>query len=231
LIYLNYSGKSGNIHLETGENVNLTKLDERFFESTRGQIVMMLRMSPRTVSEIAQRLGVTDNAVRAHLLALERDGLVEHRGAVKGFRKPHYAYGLTDEARHLFPKPYAYVLNKLVGVLKRALPKKAVVETLRQLGRDLAGDGPHASDQPLNERLDEALKAIELLGGAAQVHKQNGHVVLKSQSCPFYEVVAEHPETCIAAESMIEQIVGLPVKETCERNGSPKCCFEIETKG
>ena len=211
--------------------MNLTKLDERFFESTRGQIIMLLRTSTRTVNALAERLGLTDNAVRAHLLTLERDGLVEQKGAVKGFRKPHYVYGLTDEARHLFPKPYAFILNNLIDVLKQALPQPTVLETLRNVGRQIAGERPPPASQTLDERLGEVLKTIELLGGAAQVVRQNGNVVIESASCPFNEVVAEHPETCLAAESMIETIVGRPVKEVCNREVSPKCCFEIDAAG
>lgn len=207
--------------------MNLTKLDTRFFESTRGQIVMLLRLSARTVNEIAEGLGLTDNAIRAHLLSLERDGLVEQKGAVKGFRKPHFAYGLTDEARHLFPKPYAFVLNKLIGVLKRTLPSSAVFETLRGVGREIAGDSPSPNGGDMDTRLGEVLKTLELLGGAAEVVRDNGTITIQSGSCPFNEVVVEHPETCLVAESMIEEIVGVPVKETCNREGSPKCCFEI----
>jgi predicted ArsR family transcriptional regulator len=55
-------------------------LDRRFFSSTRGRIVALLRAATRTVDELADALGLTDNAVRAHLVTLERDGLVEPSG-------------------------------------------------------------------------------------------------------------------------------------------------------
>jgi predicted ArsR family transcriptional regulator len=208
------------------KHMNLTKLDTRFFESTRGQIVMLLRLSPRTVSEIAQSLELTDNAIRAHLLSLERDGLVEQKGAVKGFRKPHFAYGLTDEARHLFPKPYAFVLNKVLDVLKDMLSPEQLHDALRRVGRDIASDTKSPVSRDLDIQLVEALKALELLGGAAQLSR-NGSVTIKSESCPFNEAVSQHPEVCQVAASMIEAIVGKPVKEVCNRESSPKCCFEV----
>ena len=189
---------------------------------------MLLRMSPRTVSEIAARLGLTDNAIRAHLLTLERDGLVEQKGAVKGFRKPHYTYGLTDEARHLFPKPYAFILNRLIDALKKSLPQESLTSILRDVGRDIGGAHRPETDD-LDGRLDEAIKALDVLGGAAQIVKDDGNVSIRSEGCPFNEVVVEHPETCIAAESLIEEIVGKPVREVCDRQGSPKCRFEIDT--
>jgi predicted ArsR family transcriptional regulator len=51
---------------------------ERLLASTRGEIIALLR---RSVGEMAEELKLTDNAIRSHLAALERDGLVEQRRA------------------------------------------------------------------------------------------------------------------------------------------------------
>ena len=203
-----------------------SKLDTRFFESTRGQIVMLLRDSAKTVNEIADTLKLTDNAIRAHLLSLERDRLVEQKGVVKGFRKPHNTYGLTGEARHLFPKPYAFLFNKLLDALKRTLSTTTFLHTLRDVGHGIGNE--NFADGDLDSRLDESLKILESLGGAAKVVRENGKVIIKSESCPFSEAVSAHPEVCKVAESMIEEIVEKPVKEVCDREASPKCCFEID---
>ncbi|MDP9487804.1 MAG: helix-turn-helix domain-containing protein, partial [Actinomycetota bacterium] len=95
-----------------------THRDERFFASTRGQVVTLLRRSARTVEELARVLGLTDNGIRAHLAALERDGIVRQRGVVRrGSGKPAYVYGLTSQAEGLFPKAYGPVLRELLDVL------------------------------------------------------------------------------------------------------------------
>ena len=117
-----------------------TKLDKRFFESTRGRIVALLRGTRKTVNELAEDLELTDNAVRAHLLSLERDGLIKQSGIQRGTRKPHFAYELTEEAEHLFPKAYDALLNQLISVLKGRLTPGALDEVLRDVGRSLAGD-------------------------------------------------------------------------------------------
>ena len=61
---------------------------KRFFETTRGKLVALLRRRELTVDEMATALGVTDNAIRAQLAALERDKLVEQRGVRRGAGKP-----------------------------------------------------------------------------------------------------------------------------------------------
>ena len=91
-----------------------TNWDEKFFESTRGRMITLLRRSRRTIAELARALGLTDNGVRAHLAILERDGVVRQRGWVRrgsGGGKPAYVYELTSEAEDIFPKAYALVLG------------------------------------------------------------------------------------------------------------------------
>src|SRR5262245_13833383 len=76
----------------TGGYGMATNWNQRFFASTRGRIITLLRRASRTVDELAQVLGLTDNAVRAHLNTLERDGFVQQRGARRGNSKPSYVY-------------------------------------------------------------------------------------------------------------------------------------------
>ena len=113
--------------------------DQRFFASTRGRIVALLRRASRTVEELAQALGLTDNAIRAHLASLERDGLVRQQGVRRGVRKPSYAYDLTPEADRLFPKPYAPVLGQLLDVLAERLEPAEVEALLRAEGYPVLG--------------------------------------------------------------------------------------------
>jgi predicted ArsR family transcriptional regulator len=202
-----------------------TKLDRRFFGSTRGRIVNLLRGTTKTVNELADELKLTDNAVRAHLLSLERDGLVRQSGIQRGTRKPHFAYELTDEAEHLFPKAYDALLNQLITALKARLTPKALKEILREVGRSLAGDGTSGGD--LQVRVGQGLMALEAIGGSARVEKEEGKIFIRSGSCPLSTAVAEHPEVCQLAESLLSEITGAEVREHCEREGSPRCSFEV----
>jgi len=205
-----------------------TKLDERFFDSTRGRIVNLLRGNRRTVNELTEELGVTDNAVRAQLLSLERDGLVRQSGVQRGHRKPHFAYELTPEAEDLFPKAYDTLLNQLLSVLKHRLPPKALKEILREVGRSLMARQPADKKTSLEGRARNALSVLETLGGAAQIERKRDTLVIRGESCPLSAAVAEHPEVCELAEALIAEIVGAPVHEHCDRSGPPRCRFEID---
>ena len=209
-----------------------TRLDARFFESTRGRIVKLLRGgNTKTVNDLAAELELTDNAVRAHLLSLERDGLIKQSGVQRGTRKPHFAYELTDEADNLFPKAYDALLNKLITVLKGQLPPAALEQIFREVGRSLAGKRAAVGEgDDLEKRADLALEALESLGGSARLVKEEEKLLIKSASCPLATAVTEHPEVCQLAEALLSEIIGAKVQERCDREGSPRCRFELARK-
>ncbi|HJT26084.1 MAG TPA: ArsR family transcriptional regulator [Pyrinomonadaceae bacterium] len=202
--------------------------DKRFFDSTRGQIVTLLRTAPCTVEELAGKLNLTDNAVRAHLATLERDGLVRQSGLRRGPRKPHFTYVLTEEADRLFPKAYDALLNQLIAVLKTRLEPEEIEDVLREVGRALAADAPASAS--LESRVQTALRVLEAIGGAAEVEQQGDKLVIVSGGCPLAAAVSVHPEVCRLAETLVAEIVKVPVEERCDRSGRPKCRFEISHK-
>src|SRR5688500_6899764 len=181
-----------------------TKLDKRFFGSTRGRIVTLLRGSTKTVNELAEELGLTDNAVRAHLLSLERDGLIKQSGIQRGSRKPHFAYELTDEADQLFPKAYALLLNQLIDALKGRLTPSELENVLREVSRSVArAQAPNAKNGDLDHRLQYGLRALEAIGGVARIENTGGQCVIRSEGCPLAAAVIEHPEVCRLAETLL----------------------------
>ena len=205
-----------------------TKFDTRFFDSTRGRLVTLLRGTTKTVNELAEELELTDNAVRAHLLSLERDGLIKQSGIQRGTRKPHFAYQLTEEAEQLFPKAYDALLNQLIAVLKGQLTPSALEEVLREVGHSLADDqAASKKNGDMESRIARALAALESIGGAARVEKKNEALVIRSESCPLATAVAAHPEVCRLAETLLSDIAGVEVREHCDREGSPRCRFEV----
>jgi predicted ArsR family transcriptional regulator len=211
----------------------VSRWDQQFFTSTRGQIVTLLRRAQRTVDDLAAALGLTDNAVRAHLTRLERDGMVQQRGVRRGERRPSQVYELTPEAEQLFPKAYAPALNRLLDVLEERTSSEHIEQALRETGRRLAAEYPPATGDA-RARLAAAADVLARLGGLAEVEDlPDGRLRLRGYSCPLGGLIGEHPQACRMAEALVAQVSGLPVHECCERpsNEPPRCCFEVETPG
>src|SRR5215210_789530 len=207
----------------------LAPWDQKFFRSTRGRIVTLLRRSGRTVEELARELGLTDNGVRAHLATLERDGFVRQRGSVRrgsGGGKPAYVYELTPEAEDLFPKAYEPVLRRLLDVLSERLGPKGSEAVLRSVGRCLAEERGVWVDGA-RPRLEAAVGVLNELGGLAELEDDDGAFVIRGYSCPLTSVVPDHPGACRMAEALLAELTGLPIHEHCDRSESPRCCFEV----
>jgi predicted ArsR family transcriptional regulator len=204
-----------------------TRWDRRFFESTRGRVVSLLRWRRHTVEELAGALDVTDNAVRSHLAVLERDGIVRQQGVRRGVGKPAYDYELTAEAEHLFPKAYEPVLRGLLSVLAERMTPAAVDDILTATGRRLASGLP-APDQDVSTRLDAAVKLINDLGGLAAVEETDSGYTIQGYSCPLISIVPEHPDICRLVGALLADITDTTVCERCDRGERPRCRFVID---
>lgn len=204
-------------------------LGRRLLETTRGRIVALLRRGARTVEELARALGLTDNAVRNHLSALERDGLVRvdgvRRGAGAG--KPATLYEIDPAAAPLFSRAYSPVLSTLLDVLAAELPASQAESLMRETGRRVArGVGGRAAGD-LDARLRAAAAVLDSLGGDVEIVHEEGSPLLRSAGCPLSVAVSHRPETCLLVETLVAEIVGEPARNCCERGERPRCCFAI----
>ena len=210
----------------------MSRFESRFFASTRGKIVVLLRRARHTVDELASAVGLTDNAVRAHLATLERDGLVQQRGVRRGEGKPASLYELTTEAERLFPKAHAPVLGQLLSVLEERTSADELTSAMREVGRRL-GDGlPEPYGSP-RERLQAAAGVLGSLGALAEVEGSDAEGLrLVGYSCPLGTIVDEHPQACLVAEALVGRASGLQVTEACERDQGhpPRCRFEVQPR-
>ena len=200
----------------------------RLMESTRGKILDLLRPKDQTVNDLAAALGLTDNAVRAHLLSLERDGLIRQSGTQPGFRKPHVTYALTPDAEQVFPKAYGVLLDLILMVISRQLNPRELSAAMREVGKRVADNHLLAvKGKSRNQRIEMALQILKDLGGAATFEKSDGKHFICGNGCPLAAATTRHPEACLIAESLLSQIIGVPVKEHCLHGAAPSCRFEI----
>jgi len=210
----------------------VSRFESRFFASTRGKIVVLLRRARHTVDELASAVGLTDNAVRAHLATLERDGLVQQHGVRRGEGKPASLYELTIEAERLFPKAHAPVLGQLLTVLEERTPSEDLTAAMREVGQRLADGLPVAQGSP-RERLQAAARVLGSLGALAEVEGTDAEGLrLVGYSCPLGTIVDDHPQACLVAEALVARASGLEVTEACQRDEGhpPRCRFEVQPR-
>jgi predicted ArsR family transcriptional regulator len=204
--------------------------NQRFLDTTRGRVAALLRCEGRTVEELAQALDLTDNAVRAHLATLERDGLVRQTGVRRGpgAGKPATVYELPPEAEVVFSRAYPPVLAALLEELVAQLPPDQTEALLAGVGRRLAAPLIPPATASRRARLQAAVGVLNALGGDAELEARDGATVIQGCGCPLASAVARRPETCRAVEALLCEVVGLPVRQCCRHGDRPSCCFEVE---
>lgn len=208
-------------------NITAARWRQRLLESTRGRVVAILRRSARTVNDLAATLELTDNAVRLHLSALERDGLVEQHGVRReGTGKPAHVYRATVEAEALFAKPYDRVLAELLVVLEERHAPEQVEACLREVGARL-GRSAAADSGDLRARAAHAATVLTDLGGLADVEEGEDGLRIQGYGCPLSALASAHAAACQLAEALVAELVGAPVVECCERGERPRCAFRI----
>ena len=204
-------------------------LRQQLLDTSRGRIVTLLQRGGLTSDDIATRLRLTRSAVRIQITAMERDGVVRKAGKRAGTTRPSHVYELTPEVEQLLSKAYIPVLTHLVGVFAEALPAAQVEMLLRRTGRGLAielsrgkrlGGGVKSRVTAASAMMNEHLGALTHVEG-------NGGIVIRGAGCPLAALTGKHRGVCLAMESLVTEIVGVPVRECCDRDERPRCCFEI----
>jgi predicted ArsR family transcriptional regulator len=180
------------------------------------------------VEELAQALDLTDNAVRAQLAPLERDGLVQQSGRRRSSSKPVCVYDLTPAAEELFSKAYGPVLRQLLEELNERLIAEEVEALMWATGRRLAAMWSVPSGEVCT-RVERAVEVLNDLGGLVELKGHNGTYVIQGYSCPLAAVVPGYPEVCRLAASLLTELVGTPVQERCDRGEQGGCCFVVPT--
>jgi len=188
---------------------------------SRDVILDLLRWEPLTVEELADRVGLTPNGIRAQLTGLERDGLVEKAGLRHAGTagKPPVLYAITRTAEGQYSSAYAPTLEALVRVMRERLEDGAFRALLTETGRQLG----------IGHRGRDPLRVLEALGGAVrQESLDSGGLQIEGAGCPLADAVREEPRTCEVVRSMLATAVGRDVTMSCQHGDSPRCCFEIE---
>jgi predicted ArsR family transcriptional regulator len=204
-------------------------LRQQLLDTTRGRIVALLRSGGSTADDLATRLGVSRSAVRVQLTAMERDGVVFRAGKKRGTTRPSYLFGLTPESEQLLSTAYVPFLTALVGVLDESLAAEQLQSVLRGAGRRLAKELSRGSrlKGDLRSRVVMASELLNTQLGALTRVESNGHYWIRSSGCPLAALTARCPSVCLAISAMLGEVIGAPVRECCERDGQPRCRFEI----
>lgn len=190
-------------------------------------VLERLRQGPQTIAEVARALGVTRNAVRAHVHDLVARGLVQDAGPRPSARRPSRTYSRTPAADALSGRAYVPLADQLLSAAEAAVPLAERQHLLRAAGRGLAGA---SIGGPLGRRVRVAAGRLEELGAVAKIHRRTGgSFLIEGASCPLTALVRAHPEVCLAVEAFVSQLTRTAAREVCDRTTDfPRCRIDVK---
>lgn len=202
-------------------------MSDQSSRNSRGRLLALLRTGGKTVHELATELRVTDNAVRAHLVNLQTEGVIQQGPNRKGFRKPHQTFELSAKAQSSFAKAYEPVLNAVLESLKARMTRKQRENLLVETGKNMGSANKADEKLGLEARLNEAARLLEQLGGLPEVQQNSCDYLIAGYGCPLAAVVATNPEVCLLAEALLSEVAGVQGHSECIYSPSPNCRFRF----
>ncbi|MFD3826637.1 helix-turn-helix transcriptional regulator [Streptomyces sp. NPDC058625] len=190
--------------------------------STRNRVARsVLDHGPSTVSELAQRLGLTQAAVRRHLDALAGDGIVEARARrVYGARtrgRPAKVFALTDCGRDAFDQSYdKLAVDALHWIGEQEGGDEAIAAFARARIAAQAGAYRAAVKAAAPEERTRALaRALTADGYSATArsapHPQQGEQLCQHH-CPVAHAAERFPQLCEAETEFFAELLGTHVQ-------------------
>jgi predicted ArsR family transcriptional regulator len=198
---------------------------------SRQAVLDLIRKGDRTVNTLASQLRISDNAVRAHLTALERDGLIRRSGVVRSGTagQPAAEYELTREGEVSLSNAYPAALAALAAATGDRLDARARRALFLEAGRRLAATMNTRDTGSMQERAEACAALIDNLGGSASVSTAKGSATVEGAGCPLAAAVRNEPTTCHLIEGLLEAHAGVQAEQLCTHGDRPSCRFRLSS--
>jgi predicted ArsR family transcriptional regulator len=188
------------------------------------------RNGSATIKELEELLGVTTNAVRQHLQALQADGYVERRPVNVGVGRPHHLYLISAKAHDLFACHCDDLALTLLEEVFALEGEERAALLLDRVGDRLAKRyASSVRGEALQERVEQLAGALYARGVLTDVDVEDENtIVLHAYNCPYHELAHEHRAICEMDEDVMRKILGSDVNlSACMMDGHRGCSFVV----
>ena len=202
---------------------------------TRRAITKLLKTEgPVDSAKLAERLGLTAMAVRQHLYALQREGLVSAEERPVPIGRPAKFWQLTREADRLFPEAYAELSVALIDSVKDAFGDEGLERVLTsRCARQRMDYGKRIKPtDSLKKKLQELAKVRTEEGYMAEVRAEGqGSYLLIENHCPICAAANACQGFCATELDLFRSVLGTGV--TVERaehiiSGDHRCVYRVK---
>lgn len=180
-----------------------------------------------TVDNLIGDLGISANAVRQHLTALERDGVVARAGTQPSGGRPELLYVLSNLGREAFPRRYRQLAEGLIEDIGTVIGPEALDAAMRRMG-GRAGAQVASGRQPAS--VVDTAAALRTAGYAAGV-SNSAKPEIVAHNCVFHRLAERFPAVCQFDLAFMEAATGCKVEHReCMVRGGKVCRFGFSGK-
>lgn len=198
---------------------------------SRQEQILALLLGTRTglsIDTIAEKLEISRNAVKQHMVTLEKDQLIQAGGFNLTKGRPSRRYVLTDQGINQFTKQYSWFCNLLISELKEEMGSDALSALMQRMGRKIADSlAFQFKDQDAAEKVQTLSAILQHLGYQATVKQQDGVMTINAINCVFHDLAQKHTELCDFDRSLIRTLLDNPVEQIeCMAKQGCACRFK-----
>ncbi|MBS2000864.1 MAG: MarR family transcriptional regulator [Candidatus Obscuribacterales bacterium] len=193
-------------------------------------LVFIKRMGEVTVADLCKELGITSMAVRRHIAALQKDGLVHSRIVRQSRGRPTYHYKLTEKAEGLFPTGFQNLAVDLLDVVYEQSGDTGVMDLLSRRNDKMA------------DRFKSRVIGKDMKGKVAEVAKifsENGYMtewetlpdgnfIIFQRHCAVHDLALQYQQLCVLEPQLMENLLGVKVtRQQYILKNDPVCGYVV----
>ena len=203
-------------------------------KKTRRAIVNILKqVGASDAQTLAERLALSGMAIRQHLYALQKEGLVSYTQETRPQGRPAKMWQLTPQADRFFPHGYADLTLSLINSMSEAFGDEGLERLLDV--RTKQQKESYKAQMPRSGSLKKQVEALADLrtneGYMAEIEKkEDGSWLLIENHCPICAAAKVCTGLCSRELELFQSVLGEEVEVKRTEHivaGDRRCAYEI----
>jgi predicted ArsR family transcriptional regulator len=197
-------------------------------------LVQLKTRGAADAADLAERLAVTPMAIRQHLAALEREGLVAHREERRPVGRPARIWSLTPRAAERFPDTHADLTVELIGAVRDVFGEEGLdrlIQARAAQQRESYRAKLPAEDAPIADRVAALAKLRRAEGYMADWSRApDGSFLLVENHCPICAAATLCQGFCRDELELFGEVLGENVRVEREEHmlaEARRCAYRV----
>ena len=210
----------------TSSAVQGERTSEEIVSSDVGLLDLLRKSSPRTVTQLADTMGVTATAVRQRLNRLMGQGLIERATQSSGRGRPSHQYKLTAAGRRKTGSNFADLAVALWEEIRAIKEPEVRRGLLSRISRRLAETyAENIQGSTLEEKMESLVRLFGQKEIPLEVERSGGGLpVLHATACPYPDLAEQDRSICGMERLLFEQVLGEEIRLSSCRLDGDECC-------